>query len=204
MDPYKSALKLLPIVFERLGGPPATVADVGCNDGSWLRAATELGVSRVMGLDAFESTHMQIPASASLTIVDLNNLDPIDPLAFAPGSLLSMIPFDLVLCLETAEHLKPASAEALVELVDQLAGSRLGSSILWSAAIPGQGPYGEEDNPGVHHNEQEPEYWEDQFLARGYRIDRTTSEKLRAVKDVDPWYRSSVVLLTRGLTETAI
>lgn len=197
MDPYKSALGLLPIVFERLGGPPATVADVGCNDGSWLRAATELGVSRVMGLDAFESTHMQIPASASLTIVDLNNLDPIDPLAFAPGGLLEMVPFDLVLCLETAEHLKPSSGPALVTLVDELA--KLQGAVLWSAAVPGQGPYGEEDDPGAHHNEQEPSFWEDQFLALGYRIDRTTSEKLRAVKDVDPWYRSSIVLLTRGL-----
>lgn len=199
MDPYKSALGLLPIVFERLGGPPATVADVGCNDGSWLRAAAELGVQRVMGLDAFESTHMQIPASASLTIVDLNNLDQNYPLAFAPGLLLDMVPFDLVLCLETAEHLKPASAESLVKLVDALAGLRLRASILWSAAVPGQGPYGEEDNPGVHHNEQPPEYWEDQFIARGYKIDRVTSEKLHAVNDVDPWYRGSIVLLTRGL-----
>ena len=75
--------------------------DIGCGVGPWLRAALDLGASEVLGMDG-------------------DYIDPatlmIDPSAFIPADLAAMslkealgdraaAPFDLVICMEVAEHL---------------------------------------------------------------------------------------------------
>jgi hypothetical protein len=64
--------------------------------------------------------------------------------------------FDLVLCLELAEHLSQDRADSLVQSL-----VNLGPVVLFSAAVPFQG--------GPHHiNEQWPEYWVERFNTHDY------------------------------------
>ena len=67
--------------------------------------------------------------------------------------------FDLVLSLETAEHLPPTSAATFVSTL-----TSLGDVVLFSAAVPGQAW-----TKNVHVNEQWPEYrGRDSFSVVGF------------------------------------
>ena len=59
--------------------------------------------------------------------------------------------------------------DALVDFMTTLQAP----TIVFSAAQPGQGGTG-------HINEQPPEYWAQRFEGRGYDLDRTQTEALRA------------------------
>jgi hypothetical protein len=94
--------------------------------------------------------------------------------------------FDLCLCLEVAEHLKPESADNLISYLCSLS-----DTVLFSAAIPSQGGTG-------HINEQWQTYWAEKFYANGFG-----AEICYPVKDnpnVDPWYRQNMILYKRGAT----
>jgi 2-polyprenyl-3-methyl-5-hydroxy-6-metoxy-1,4-benzoquinol methylase len=103
--------------------PLRSVCDVGCGDGSWLRAFREAGVTDVLGIDG-EYVHehpLQIPV-ANFKTMDLNEEISLDR------------PFDLAISLEVAEHLSEDRATSFVRDL-----TRLARLILFSAAIPGQG-----------------------------------------------------------------
>jgi hypothetical protein len=93
----------------------------------------------------------------------------------------------LVLCLEVAEHLEYLYAD---QLVDTLCA--LGDTILFSAAIPGQG--------GVqHYNEQWQSYWADKFALRNfYPYHTDIREDLWDNDQVGVWYRQNMVIYCRG------
>jgi len=64
--------------------------------------------------------------------------------------------FDLVVSVEAAEHLRPESADGLVDSI-----ARHGRAVVFSAAIPHQG--------GQNHlNEQWPGYWVERFRQRRF------------------------------------
>ena len=93
--------------------------------------------------------------------------------------------FDLVPSLEVAEHLPKPCAE---EFVDSL--TRLGSSILFSAAIPLQG--------GKHHlNEQWPAYWARYFQERGYVAIDCIRDKIWQDDNVEFWYARNILIFVR-------
>jgi hypothetical protein len=90
--------------------------------------------------------------------------------------------FDLVLCLEVAEHLPESSAE---HLIASLVAS--GEVILFSAAIPGQG--------GTHHvNEQWPPYWRALFNSYGYELFDCFRPVIWDNEDVQIHYRQNMFL----------
>ena len=94
--------------------------------------------------------------------------------------------FDLVQTLEVAEHLDEASADTFV---DSLA--RHGDTILFSAAIPGQG--------GTHHvNEQWPSYWAEKFARAGYTAYDVIRPRIWADPQVQVWYRQNMLLFARS------
>jgi len=75
--------------------------------------------------------------------------------------------FDLVLCLETLEHIPKESEDKAVELI-----SKLGDILLISAAPPNQG--------GTHHvNEQPKEHWINQFTERGFEFRKQLTEQVK-------------------------
>lgn len=132
-----SALVVLAEAFARLG-TPARVVDVGCGVGAWLRAAGELGARELRGIDGAWVAPDALEVDPAL--VAPLDLDAADAGALRRAAGLPEAGtdgFDLVLSLETAEHLRPdASARFVAGLCD------LGEAVLFSAAVPHQGGYG--------------------------------------------------------------
>lgn len=93
--------------------------------------------------------------------------------------------FDLCLCLEVAEHLRPERAEGLVGYLCSLA-----DRVLFSAAIPFQGGVG-------HVNEQWQSWWAELFIKQGFGAAKRQPE-IRENEEVELWYRQNIVLYERG------
>jgi hypothetical protein len=123
-----------------------SLLDVGCGIGIWMQKWSDQGVSTVHGIDAplIKQGEIVVPDDW----ITLHNLeDPFD----------MDVTYDLVTCLEVAEHIHEEYSDTLIDSL-----TRHSQNILFSAAIPGQG--------GVHHvNEQYQDYWIKKFKARGYQ-----------------------------------
>ncbi|NBQ80112.1 MAG: methyltransferase domain-containing protein [Betaproteobacteria bacterium] len=130
----KSALALIPKLVTVL--QVDSILDVGCGRGIWLAAWKQLMNCSVTGIDG--------------NYVDNGSLHILRTEFFAKDLSQSFDlgrTFDLVQCLEVAEHLPESSADSLA---DNLV--KHGDLILFSAARPGQG--------GEHHvNERPLTYW---------------------------------------------
>lgn len=144
----------------------ADVIDVGCGRGVWAAEWRRRGATRVFGVDGdyVSRDTLLIPRECFLA-ADLSKPFNADAR------------FELVQCLEVAEHIAPEAADTLIDgLV------RHGDVIVFSAAVPGQG--------GEHHvNERPYAYWRDMFLARSYEMYDAIRPLLRNELDVEPWYR---------------
>jgi SAM-dependent methyltransferase len=151
-----------------------SVLDVGCGLGGWLKVAGELGARDVRGIEGHWLDRSKLTIDPALvTLVDLEN----------EFSLQRR--FDLVICLEVAEHLSPASADRFVRcLTDH------GDLVLFSAAIPFQ--------EGHHHvNEQYPEYWAEKFSRLQFRPVDLIRPRLWNDGRVTLCYRQNILLFVR-------
>jgi SAM-dependent methyltransferase len=169
----ESAQTVVPLVNGLLR--PASVLDVGCATGTWLAEWRGVGVSDVLGIDGnyVDRTALLIP---------VDQFEPVD--LRRPFSLGRK--FDLVQTLEVAEHLDEACADTFVESL-----SRHGDTVLFSAAIPGQG--------GTHHvNEQWPSYWAEKFAAAGYTAYDVIRPRIWTDSRVLYWYKQNILLFARG------
>ncbi len=165
----QSADQIVPLAIELV--KPESVVDVGCGVGTWLAAFARHGITDVYGIDGdyVERNGLQISENRFLAH-DLSTPIRLDRR------------FDLVLCLEVAEHL---AAEHAPTLIDSLVN--LGAVILFSAAIPHQG--------GTHHvNEQWPEYWATHFAAKGYVPVDCIRMKVWQNDSVEWWYAQNILL----------
>jgi SAM-dependent methyltransferase len=157
---------------------PRSLLDVGCGTGTWLRAAQELGVNDILGIDGVKASVNLLQVEAS----KIRYLDLTEP--FDIGRR-----FDLVLCLEVAEHLPESAA---VDLITSIC--RHTDRVLFSAACPGQ--------PGQHHiNCQWPIYWQSIFNQLGFVCDDTIRWQLWGLRDVEPWYRQNIFWAERNATQ---
>ena len=166
---HRSAEVILPVVFGLVDR--ASVVDVGCGVGPWLRAAADLGVEDCLGIDGdwVPADRLAIPADRFRTH-DLR-----EPLDLGRE-------FDLAICVEVAEHLPAAAATTLVTTL-----TRLAPVVLFSAAVPDQGGDG-------HINEQWPGYWAERFAARGYAAHDCVRLPVWHDDRADWWYRQNVLL----------
>ena len=145
--------------------------EFGCGRGAWLRAALDLGIHNILGMDG------DYVSPESLLI-------PVDRFVAVNLTRPFRVParYDLAMCLEVAEHL-PARAAA--SLVDGLTSAA--PVVLFSAAIPGQ--------PGTHHiNSQFPEYWQHLFCERGFVALDVVRPLIRSDSFVEPWYAQNILL----------
>jgi SAM-dependent methyltransferase len=144
----------------------ANVIDVGCGRGVWTAEWLHRGATHVLGIDGdYVPRETLLFPSECFLAADLSK--PFDANAR----------FELVQCLEVAEHIAPRAADTLI---DGLA--RHGDVIVFSAAVPGQG--------GEHHvNERDYAYWRGMFAARGYQMYDAIRPLLRNEADIEPWYR---------------
>ncbi|HVN89451.1 MAG TPA: class I SAM-dependent methyltransferase [Candidatus Binataceae bacterium] len=165
----RSAEQVVPLVLDLIPAP--SVADVGCGVGTWLATFAANGVKQIRGIDGdyVDRSQLQIPADR-----------------FLPYDLAKPIKlderFDLVLCLEVAEHLDQADAPTLINSL-----VHLGPRVLFSAAIPYQG--------GTRHvNEQWPVYWAKLFARHGYKPIDYLRRLIWQSDQVEWWYAQNLLL----------
>lgn len=96
--------------------------------------------------------------------------------------------FDLVLCIEVAEHLPESAAEILCNTIARHCGKLL----VFTAAPSGQGG-------NAHINEQPQQYWKEHFINRGliYSLEDTTHvrEGWKAILGNRMWWLHTNVML---------
>ena len=154
---------------------PNSIVDIGAGLGTWLKAAMDLGVEDVLGVDGH-----QVAADKLL----------IDPAKFARIDFATDMPcldrrFDLAISVEVAEHLPHLRADAFVQTLADAA-----DTVLFSAAIPGQGGR-------QHVNEQFPSYWIPRFAEHGFRCFDALRPALWDRQDVRVWYRQNLLMFSR-------
>ena len=151
--------------------PVSSVLDVGCGRGVWIDEWCRAGVEDALGVDGAYIAADRLAVSAKhMATFDLSR----------PFRLERR--FDLVQCLEVAEHIPAPKADTFV---DNLVAH--GDAILFSAAVPGQG--GE-----FHVNEQSYEYWRDKFAVRGFVLLDFIRPNIARDRRVEPWYRYNTLL----------
>jgi SAM-dependent methyltransferase len=143
---------------------PRTVVDVGCGSGMMLARFAEHG-AEVRGI---EGSRAAIRRSGRADRIVRANLE---------RGVPDLGRFDLCLCVEVAEHLRPASAPRLVAGL-----ARLSDLVVFTAASPGQ--------RGVAHINLEPKpYWAGLFARHGLEQRSLERELLDRIADVpEPGY----------------
>lgn len=122
-----------------------SVIDVGCATGIYLKPYKATGIE-VFGVDAC-TTAGEFLEPSEFERIDLR-------FPYCPAKR-----YDLALCTEVGEHLKPRFAERLVDTLWDCS-----DIIYWSAAVPGQGGT-------FHYNERPVQFWMDLFWMRhGYSL----------------------------------
>jgi hypothetical protein len=154
--------------------PCNSVVDVGCGVATWLRVFEEHGVSDVTGFDG----EYVDPNLIEINATNFYAMDLSSPPEWGRT-------FDLAVSLEVAEHLPAGAADKFVSFLASLA-----PSVLFSAAIPGQG--------GRNHvNEQWPDYWVKRFQKHGFVVLDVIREAIWNNENVEPWYAQNTFLFIR-------
>jgi SAM-dependent methyltransferase len=138
----RAAEAVVPIVLSSV--PVASVVDVGCGSGAWLSVFRAHGIEDFWGLDGPWNTVAPVHLGERFRHVDLR------------GKVRVPRTFDLAVSIEVAEHLPPWRAKGFVGEL-----TALSDAVLFSAAIPGQGGEG-------HENEAWPSHWAALFRAEGF------------------------------------
>jgi SAM-dependent methyltransferase len=167
-----SAVKILNLLFEIYR--PHSILDVGCGLGIWLSVAKNIGVTDIHGIEGpwLNPEQLQIEPE-SVTIQDLDQPFHLDR------------SFDLIICLEVAEHLPTKTAIPFIaSLVNH------GDIILFSAAIPYQGGHN-------HINEQFPSYWADLFAKYDFIPLDMLRKQIWDDQSIHWWLRQNILLFVR-------
>jgi glycosyltransferase involved in cell wall biosynthesis/SAM-dependent methyltransferase len=151
-----------------------TVLDLGCGTGTWLRVLQSGGRRQVFGVD--------------IEVVDPADLE-VDPdliLTADVGRKLDLHQrYDLVVCLEVAEHIDAQFADTVVDNC-----VRHADLVLFSAALPGQQGFN-------HVNEQPPRYWAERFQRHGYIVLDLIRPLIWDDPQIPVWYRQNMLLFAK-------
>jgi SAM-dependent methyltransferase len=167
-----SAAEMVPLIVGWFN--PKTMVDVGCGTGAFTRAYKTAGV-QVLGIDNdVDSKQLLINPE------EFQRCDLLWPLGLDRR-------FDLVNCLEVAEHLPPSRGPSFISDL-----CRLADVVVFSAAVPGQG--------GTHHvNEQWPSYWIAHFEKNGFQAFDCIRPQIWQNRKIDWWYvQNTFVFIKRS------
>jgi SAM-dependent methyltransferase len=152
----------------------SSVLDVGCGVGGWVATWLDSGVDAI-GVDGdyVPRDQLRVPADR---FIDHDLAAPLDL-----GRR-----FDLVTCLEVAEHLPAEAAETLINSL-----CRHADVVVFSAAAPGQGGTG-------HVNERWLSFWAELFATHDYQPYDLLRSRLWWDERCEWWYRQNVIVFATG------
>lgn len=151
--------------------PIKSMLDVGCGDGLWMRAAAEAGMGDAMGIDGPWTEQDQLVVDPA-KIVTCNLEEPV-----TLGRH-----FDLVICLEVAEHLPASAARTLLSTL-----IHHGDMVLFGAAVPRQGGF-------RHINERWQSEWVAEMSGFGYQVFDVVRASIWDDPRVQFWYKQNALL----------
>lgn len=154
-----------------------TAVDFGCGNGALIKQLYALN-KRILGIDFSPAAFELAPDTIKYFMVKKDLTKP-----FCFGK------FELVISLETAEHLPESCSN---KFVDDLV-KHSSEVICFSAAVPGQGGEG-------HINEQASEYWLSLFSNHNYYLEKKLTEDFRDFLNKNAcvwWYCNNVQIYTR-------
>lgn len=135
---------------------PSSVLDVGCGIGSYLCKFKEIGCN-VVGIDKYMNKAIKYVDESIKEY--MNHMD--------CGKMFSLdTKFDLVMCIEVAEHILPQNSETLINNLSKHAKNR----VLLSVAEPGQRGTG-------HINCQPKRFWLDLCNKNGLFLEKKETEE---------------------------
>lgn len=150
-------------------GPPKSLADLGCGNGSYCKFFSDLGWKNVHG---YEGTPNKWGIYDNIAKADLSQ-----PCSFPK--------YEMVLCLEVGEHIPEEFESTFLDNVT----SAVGKILILSWAVPGQGGFG-------HFNCRENSYIIGDVRGRGLHYNRVKSELLRRAAALY-WFRNTVMVFER-------
>ena len=170
---YRSAKIILPILFKYY--KPNSIIDVGCGIGTWLKAASELGVNKFIGIDGNEIEENFLLVSRKYIKID--NLE--------THKNANNEKYDLAISIEVAEHLHNNCSFDFIKTLTSYS-----DVILFSAAIPYQ--------EGEHHiNCQPPQFWVDIFKKYGYDCYDFRNDLMNMWEKINPCYSQNILLFAK-------
>jgi hypothetical protein len=169
---YQSARTMLEYLFASYR--PGSLVDFGAGAGTWLQAARELGVEKVLGIEGDWAREHAVAAGIDYRFHDLNE------------RVVLGERFDMALSVEVAEHLVPGRSAGFVH--DLCAAADL---VVFGAAMPHQGGNG-------HLNERLPSFWIRLFEGQGYPCIDFFRPALWFQPNVEPWYVQNTFLFVRA------
>ena len=155
---------------------PASVLDVGCGRGAWLKAFGEAGASKLVGLDgSWNEGEMVDPA------IDFRSTD----LEAATRDGLGGERFDLAMSLEVAEHLAPETSTGFARLLSDSA-----DVVIFGAGVPHQ--------TGTRHiNLRRQSAWAAEFSAFGFDAWDLFRPVTWGHPEVPYWYQQNTFLYVK-------
>jgi SAM-dependent methyltransferase len=171
--------EIVPIVITIVN--PKSVVDIGCGTGTWLNIFKKNGVTEYLGVEGFHLNPDKLVIDADKVLLkDLEQSFELEK------------KYDLALCLEVAEHLKPESVDLFVESLTKVA-----DIILFSAAIPFQG--------GQNHiNEQWPTYWEEKFKKYNFYFSDSIRQLFWENSKIQWWYKQNMFFVAHESKQSII
>lgn len=167
-----SAYIILPLITNLL--EVNSIIDLGCGTGTWLKAAQELGIKNIKGIDG---NYVKKEA----LLIDENYFEAHD----LSKPLYLDKKFDLALSLEVAEHLPIEASEIFIDSLINLS-----DTIVFSAATKLQG--------GQNHlNEQNIIFWKKMFEKRGYKFYDILRPIIWDNEKVDFWYSQNIFIVSK-------
>lgn len=139
-----SAEIIVPLLIKYIN--PKSVLDIGCATGIWLSQFKKYGI-KVKGIDGeWVHNYKKFISEDEVQYYDFES----------EKKIVINEKYDLVLCLEMAEHVSAGKADYLVDVLTSAS-----DFIYFSAATPNSG--------GQHHiNERWQSFWRAKFKKRGY------------------------------------